>query len=52
MPIVETVRGWGLGWIIALVVLIICVVLAFIGHGLTGSEALLLIGALALAILL
>ncbi|HYY57904.1 MAG TPA: hypothetical protein VE842_11275 [Pyrinomonadaceae bacterium] len=40
------------GWIIALIVLILCVVLWFIGRPLTDAQTLGLIGAVALARLL
>jgi hypothetical protein len=50
--VVATVKGFGFGWIIALVVLLVCVILAIIGHTLSPSIVLLLIAALALAILL
>ena len=43
----ETVRAWGLGGILALIILILCIVLAVIGK-LPVLEAL-LIGGLALA---
>ncbi len=46
----ETIRSWGLGKIIAIIILILVVVLAVIGK-MVGLEAL-LIGGLALAILL
>lgn len=52
MAFMDTVRGYGIGWVIALLVLIICVVLAFLGTTLTPFQVLLLIAALALAILL
>lgn len=41
-----------IGWLIALLVLIVCVVLWFLGKPLTSGEVLLLIGALALSRLL
>jgi len=40
---------FGLGWLIALIVLVLCVVLWFIGRPLSSTEALTLIGVLALA---
>jgi hypothetical protein len=48
----ETVRGWGLGYLIAFIVLILCIIAWFIGKPLTGPEILGLIGALALSRLL
>jgi hypothetical protein len=47
-----TIRGWGLGWFIALIVLILCVVLWFMGTTLSAPQVLGLIAALALARLL
>jgi hypothetical protein len=52
MPIVISGKSYGLGAIIALVVLLLCVVLAVIGHALTPFLVLVLIALLALAILL
>lgn len=40
---------FGFGWLIALIVLILCVVLWFIGKPLTDGQVLLLIASLALA---
>lgn len=50
--IVASVRGYGIGWIIALLVLIICVVLLVIGQALTPFVVLVLIALLALSRLL
>ncbi len=41
--------AWSLGAVIALVVLVLCIVLMFIGHGLSTFEVLALLAALALA---
>lgn len=45
----ETVRSWGLGWLIALLVLVVCVVLLVIGKALDTTTVLVMIAALALA---
>lgn len=45
----NTQVAFSIGGIIALVVLILCIVLWFIGHGLSDTEVLGLIAALALA---
>ena len=52
MSIEGTVKAWGIGWLIALLVLIICVVLWFIDKPLTSGEILGFIAVLALARLL
>lgn len=53
MPdVLGTVRGWGLGWLLALVVLLLVVVFWAIGKPLDQGMVLLLIGLLALARLL
>ena len=49
---IATVRGLGLGWIVALLVLFICIMLAILGVALTPALVLGLIGALALSRLL
>lgn len=46
------VNGVGLGWLVALLVLIICIVLMLIGHALTATIVFGLIAAVALARLL
>ena len=49
----DTVKSWGLGYLIALVVLIVCILLGFfLDKPLTNAQVLALIGALALARLL
>lgn len=45
----ETVKAWGIGAIIAIIVLVLCVVFWAIGKGLDSGMVLLLIGLLALA---
>jgi hypothetical protein len=53
MEIETKVRAWGIGWLVALVVLIICILLGFfLDKPLTNAQVLALIGALALARLL
>lgn len=52
MQIETTVKAWGIGWVIALVVLIVCVILWLLDRPLTGPQILCLIAALALARLL
>lgn len=52
MAFIETVRGYGIGWVVALIVLIICVILMFLGTPLTPFQVLGLIAALAVARLL
>lgn len=52
MSVVDRIQGWGIGALIALVVLILCIVLWFIGAGGISPNVLLLIGLLALARLL
>jgi len=46
-----TMPAWGLGALIALIVLVLCVILLVIGHALTPVLAFGLIGALAVAVL-
>ena len=50
--IVSTVKSWGIGWLLALVVLILCIVLWFLGSTLSAPQVLGLIAVLALARLL
>ena len=50
--IIARMQASGIGWIIALLVLIICVVLLVIGQALTPFVVLVLIGLLALSRLL
>lgn len=52
MAFIETLQGYGIGWVIALIVLILCVVLMFLGAPLTPFQVLGLIAALALSRLL
>lgn len=52
MPFIETVRGYGIGWVVALIILILCVILMFLGAPLTPFQVLGLIAALALSRLL
>lgn len=52
MAFIETVRGYGIGWVVALIVLIICVILMFLGAPLTPFQVLGLMAALAVARLL
>lgn len=52
MAFVETIRGYGIGWIIALIILILCIILMFLGAPLTPFQVLGLIAALALSRLL
>ncbi len=52
VDVVATVRGWGIGSLIALVVFLLAVVLLIIGHALTPTMVLVFIAALALAMLL
>lgn len=49
---IETVRSWGIGWLLALLVLIACFVLWLLGKLLDNSIVLVLITMLALAQLL
>lgn len=46
---IETVRGWGIGWILALLVLVACFALWVIGKPLDNGVVLALIAMLALA---
>lgn len=48
----ETIKGWGLGFLIALIVFLLCIVFWAIGKPLDQAMVLLLIGLLALARLL
>lgn len=50
--VIATIRGWGVGFIVALIVLIICVILMFLGAPLTPFQVLGLMAALAVARLL
>lgn len=50
--LVARIQGWNLGYLIALVILVLCVVLWFMGSTLSASQVLFLIAALALARLL
>lgn len=50
--VVTTVKSWNLGWILALVVLLLCAVAWFNGATLSAWQALALITMLALARLL
>lgn len=49
---IETVRGWGIGWVLALLVLIACFVLWLIGKPLDNGTVLALVAMLALSRLL
>jgi|GEM_PF-4512512 len=53
MPVTyETVRGWGIGGLIAIVVLIVCIILIIIGKPLEPVMVLGMLAALALSRLL
>lgn len=52
MPVAFNGRSYGLGSLLALIVLLLCIVFAVLGHALTRLLVLGLIAALALAILL
>lgn len=52
MPTIQEVRALGIGWVLALLVLVACFVLFLIGQTLTPAMILILIGMLALARLL
>lgn len=45
----ESIKAVGLGGLIAVIVLILCVIFAFMGQTLSANQVLLLIGLLALA---
>lgn len=46
---IETVRSWGIGWLLALLVLIACFILFLLGKPLDNTIVLLLIAMLALS---
>lgn len=52
MAFMDTVRGGSVGWVVALVVLVLCILLMFLGKELTSFQALGLIAAMAVARLL